>query len=327
MSSTSIFITRQIPQAGLDLLQGEIASQIWPHAEPPSYEELSENVRGRGGLLCLLTDQIDAALMERAGSQLKVISQMAVAVDNIDLKAATARGIPIGHTPGVLTDSTADFAWTLLLAAARRVVEADRYVRAGKWKTWSPTVLLGADIYAATLGIVGLGRIGAAVARRAAGFDMRILYSNGGGRRPELEDSLGIIHADFEALLRESDFVSIHTPYNDATHHLFGAAEFELMKSSAILINTARGGVVDQNALYTALRDGEIAHAALDVTEPEPLPLDSPLLLLENLIIVPHIASGSEETRARMAVMAAENLLAGLRGERLPYCANPEIYG
>jgi len=179
MSSENIFITREIPLAGPDLLQGEIATQIWPHAEPPSYEELSEIVRGRDGLLCLLTDQIDAALMERSGSQLKVISQMAVGVDNIDLKAATARGIPIGHTPGVLADSTADFAWTLLLAAARRLVEADRYVRAGKWKSWSPTALLGADIYAATLGIVGLGRIGAAVARREAGFDMRILYSNG----------------------------------------------------------------------------------------------------------------------------------------------------
>jgi glyoxylate reductase len=278
------------------------------------------------GLLCLLTDKIDAALMDTAGESLKVISQMAVGFDNIDIAAATARGIPVGHTPGVLTDATADFTWTLLMAAARRVVEGDQFTRAGQWKTWEPMALLGADVAGATLGIIGFGRIGRAMARRAQGFDMRVLYYDELSRAEDLEASLGVEYVGLEQLLREADFVTLHTPLTDETYHLIGRAELQAMKPSAILINTSRGGVVDPEALYFALNTGEIAYAALDVTEPEPIPMDSPLLDLDNIIIAPHIASASITARTKMATMAAENLTAGLKGERLPNCANPEVY-
>jgi glyoxylate reductase len=324
MSQPKVFITRRLP-TDLEQLQQVASVEVWTERQPPPYEVLLEKVKRIDGLLCLLTDRIDRQLME-AGTSLKVISQMAVGYDNIDIPAATARQIPVGHTPGVLTDATADFAWALLMAAARRVVEGDRFTRAGEWQTWEPDLLLGPNVTGATLGIVGFGRIGQAVARRAKGFEMRILYASRHRCNSELEQSLGVEFAEFDRLLCESDFVTIHTPLSDETYHLFSDRQFERMKPSAILINTARGAVVNPDALYRALSNGQIAGAALDVTEPEPIPMDSPLLTLNNLIIVPHLGSASRQTRAKMANMAIENLMAGLRGDRLPYCVNPQVY-
>lgn len=326
MAKPKVFVTRLIPQKGLDLLQSELALDIWPADLPPAYDVLLEKVRGVDGLLCLLTDKIDERVIDSAGKNLKVISQFAVGYDNIDVKAATARGIPVGNTPGVLTDATADFTWALLMAAARRLVEGDRFTRSGQWKTWGPTFLLGPDVAHATLGIVGFGRIGQAVARRAAGFDMRVLYYDT-QRHPDLEETLGVAYTPLDRLLREADFVTLHTPLTQQTHHLISDEQFAMMKPGAVLVNTSRGGVVNPDALFRALSTGRIAAAALDVTEPEPIPTDSPLLTLDNLIIAPHIASASIQARTRMAEMAAANLLAGLRGERLPNCVNPQVYG
>ncbi len=326
MPKPRVFITRKIPQAGLDRLAPQVELEIWPGELPPPYVTLLEKVHGIDGLLCLLTDHIDRPLMQAAGKSLKVISQMAVGFDNIDLLAATAMGIPVGNTPGVLTETTADFAWALLMAAARRVAEADKVTRAGGWKTWGPRFMLGTDVYGATLGIVGFGRIGQAVARRAAGFKMRILFYD---RNPSA-DAAKAFHATwvpFEQLLAEADFVTIHTSLNDETQHMFGAEQFRRMKPTAILVNTSRGPVVDQAALAAALRARTIAAAAIDVTESEPIPSDDPLLALDNLLITPHIASASIQARAKMALMAAENLLAGLAGKKLPNCANPQVYG
>jgi glyoxylate reductase len=320
-----VFVTRAIAEKALATVRQAADTEVWPEDRAIPREVLLEKVRGMAGLLCLLTDPIDGTLMDAAGVSLKVISQMAVGCDNIDVPAATVRRIPVGHTPGVLTDATADMAWALLMAAARRLVEGDRYVRAHQWKMWSPTLMLGTEVTGATLGIVGFGRIGAAVAKRARGFDMRILYHSR-TRRPELEASLGVQCADFETLLRESDFVSIHTPLSAETRRLFGEAQFKSMKPTAILINTARGPIVDQAALRRALKDGAIARAALDVTDPEPIPPDDPLLELDNITIVPHIGSATVQTREKMATMAAANLIAGLKDERLPNCINPAVY-
>jgi glyoxylate reductase len=263
--------------------------------------------------------------MDAIGTQAKVISQMAVGTDNIDIPAATARGIPIGNTPGVLTDTTADFAWALLMAAARRVLEGDTFTRSGKWKTWGPIDFLGPDITGATLGIVGFGRIGQGMARRAQGFDMRVLYS-ARRRHSEAEQRCRAECVDLNTLLREADFVSLHTDLSSDTYHLIDDARLKMMKPGAILINTARGPVVDPDALYRALSSGTIAYAALDVTEPEPINPDNPLLTLDNIILTPHIASASFKTRTRMATMAAENLIAGLKGRHLPNCVNPQVY-
>jgi glyoxylate reductase len=278
---------------------------------------LTEKVRGVDGLLCLLTEKIDGPLMDAAGSQLKVISQMAVGYDNIDIPAAKERGIPVGNTPGVLTDATADLTMALLLASARRIVEGVHYIKDGKWQTWEPMGLLGADLRDATLGIIGLGRIGKAVAQRCAGFRMRILAHSPSTSQEDAAE-VGATLVDLDTLLRESDFVSIHAPLKDSTRHLIDTFALKKMKPSAILINTSRGGLVDQTALYAALTDGEISGAALDVTDPEPLPLDEPLLTLPNVLIVPHIGSASRHTRDLMASMAADNLLAGLHGDPLP---------
>jgi len=326
MAKPKVFVTRIIPDEGLAMVQHATDAEIWPGELPPPYEVLLEKVRGRDAVLTLLTDKVDVGMMDAAGPSLKVISQMAVGYDNIDVAAATARRLPVGYTPGVLTETTADFAWTLLMAAARRVVEGDAYTRQGRWKTWGPTLLMGPDVNGATLGIVGLGRIGTAMARRAAGFDMCVLYYDP-DRHPAQEQALGVKYADFETLLSQSDFVTLHTPLNGQTRHLVGAAQLRLMKRSAILINTARGPLVDPEALYQALKGGVIAYGALDVTEPEPIEMTSPLLTLPNLIIVPHIASASLQTRNKMATMAVANLLAGLQGERLPFCVNPQVYG
>ncbi len=328
MSKPRLFVTRLIPQIGLDMVQSLSADydiEVWPNPLPPAYDVLLQKVNGLTGLLCLLTDKIDATLMDAAGPQLKVISQMAVGFDNIDVPAATARHLPIGNTPGVLTDATADFAWTLLMAAARRVVEGDKFTRAGQWQTWGPIDFLGPDVSGATLGIVGFGRIGQAVAKRAQGFDMRVLYFDP-KRQPEAERAYHTQYADLDTVLREADFLSIHTTLSKDTYHYFDDAKLKLMKSSAVLINTSRGPVVDPAALYRALTAGIIAYAALDVTEPEPIKPDDPLLTLDNIIVAPHIASASFTARNKMAAMSAANLIAGLKGERLPNCVNPQVY-
>ncbi len=322
--SSKVFVSRRIPARGLDKVLAATDAEVWQEELPPPYEVLIEKVQAADGLLCLLTDRIDARLMD-AGPGLKVISNFAVGYDNIDIPAATERGIPVGNTPGVLTETTADFAWALLMAAARRVADGDRYTREGRWKTWGPTLLLGQDVHGATLGIIGLGRIGQAVARRAQGFGMRILYHDI-QRNEEAEAVLGAEYVNLDTLLQESDFVTVHTWLSDDTYHLISDREFDLMRETAILINDARGPIVDPDALHRALSQGKIAYAALDVTEPEPIPIDHPLLALENILITPHIASASFETRGLMASMAADNLLAGLAGERLPNCVNPEVY-
>lgn len=324
MLKPKVFVTRVIRNKGLDLVKEACQAEIWPQELPPSREILLERVRGVDGLLCLLTDRIDAEVMDAAGPGLKVVSNHAVGFDNVDVAAATARGIAVGNTPDVLTDATADMAFALMMAAGRRVVEAEKFLRTGKWKTWGPSLLLGTDFAAATLGIVGFGRIGQAVAKRAAGFDMGVLYFDPGASAST--SGLPAVSTDLDTLLAESDFVSIHVPLTPETHHLVDADFLSKMKPNAVLVNTARGGVLDQDALHQALKQRRIFAAALDVTDPEPLPLDSPLLELDNCIITPHIASASVKTRDNMALLAAQNLLAGLRGERLPHCVNPEVY-
>jgi lactate dehydrogenase-like 2-hydroxyacid dehydrogenase len=326
MGKPRVFVTRQIPEGGWAIVREASDAQIWTGDLPPPRDVLLEKVRGLDGLLCLLTDRVDEELLEAAGPSLRVISNYAVGYDNVDVPVATARGIPVGNTPGVLTETTADMAFTLLMSAARRVVEAADYVRAGKWRTWGPTLLLGHDIHGATLGIVGMGRIGQALARRASGFEMRVLYYDP-YCDPDKAPYVGVgLRCELDELLAESDFVSLHVPLTEDTHHMFDARTLAIMKSTAVLVNTSRGPVVDPDALYDALVQGAIAYAALDVTEPEPLPGDHKLLTLPNCLVVPHIASASYATRTRMAVMAAENLLAGLRGEPLPNCVNPEVY-
>jgi len=327
MRKPRVFVTRIIPDGGLDLIRQACRAEVWPGELPPPHSLLLDKVRGMAGLLSLLTDRIDAELMDAAGSGLKVISNMAVGYDNIDVAAATARGIPVGNTPGVLTETTADMAFALLMAAARRVVEGVEYVRAGKWHTWGPMLFLGHDVHDATLGIVGMGRIGQAVTRRAAGFGMKVIYFDpfcDAGKAPFVDVA---VQCSLDDLLAQADFVSLHVPLTDSTYHLIGAEALGKMKPTAALINTSRGPVVDADALYEALVAGSIAYAALDVTDPEPLPADHKLLTLPNCLVVPHIASASWATRTRMAVMAAENLLAGLQGQRLPNCVNPEVYG
>ena len=312
-----VFVSRIIPAAGLDKVTQSCDAEVWQDEMPPPYDVLLERVQGVDGLLCLLTDRIDAQLMDAAGPQLKVISQMAVGYDNIDIGAARERGIKIGNTPGVLTDATADLAFTLLLAGARRIVEGVDYIRDGKWQTWQPMTLLGHDLRESTLGIIGLGRIGKAVAKRASGFDMRILaYSQ--GTTPEEAANVNAELVDLDTLLQNSDFVSLHVPLNESTHHMINRDTLARMKPTGLLINTARGGVVNQAALVEALEQGVIGGAALDVTDPEPIAPDNPLLTLPNAIVVPHIGSASLKTRDLMASMAADNLLAGLAGEDLP---------
>ena len=322
MPHPSVFVARKLPGTALDRLAAQAEMHLWQDELPPPRDVLLAEARDVEGLLTLLTDRVDQELLDQA-PKLRAVSNMAVGFDNIDVPACTARGILVGNTPGVLTDTTADFAFALLMAAARRIVEADAFTRAGRWKTWDPGLLLGQDIHHATIGIVGMGQIGQAVARRAHGFDMRILYTDE-IPRPETEAATAARRASLDELLREADFVTLHVPLVAETRHLIGAAQLALMKPSAVLINTARGPVVDQRALAEALRAGRPGMAALDVTDPEPIAMDDPLLQLPNAIIAPHIASGSRATRERMAEMAVENLLAGLRGELPPNCVNPE---
>ena len=325
MSKPKVFITRAIPEKGFALVRDVCDVDLWEHELPPARVELIKHIRGVEGLLCLLTDRIDGDVMDEAGPQLRVISNHAVGFDNIDVSAATARKIPVGNTPDVLTDATADFAFALMMAVARRIPEGERYIRDGKWKTWGPMTLLGVDIKGATLGLIGFGRIGKAVARRAQGFDMRVIYYDPTEKKPDR--TVRATRVDFETLLEESDFISLHTPLTPDTRHMIDAEALSKMKPSAVLINTARGPVVDPEALYQALKEKRIFGAGLDVTDPEPLPLDSPLLSLDNVVIAPHIASASITSRAEMSWMAAQNLVAGLKGERLPNCVNPQVYG
>ena len=286
---------------------------LWPSRLPPSSSELRKHLGEAEAILCLLTDTIDADLL-RENPQLRVVSNYAVGVDNVDVAVATDRGIPVGHTPEVLTESTADFTLALMLAVARRVAEGAAAVRGGDWLAWEPDLLLGRDLHGTTLGIVGFGRIGHAVARRAEGFGMRVIHTSRSGGTP------------LEELLETADFVSIHAPLTPETERLIDAGALDRMKPTAYLVNTARGEIVDPQALERALREGEIAGAALDVTDPEPLPSGHPLLDAPNLLVVPHIASATYRAREAMADIAVDNVLAGLRGEPMPRCANPEVY-
>ena len=319
-----IVVTRVPPGQVLDRLAGYGELWVWQENRAIPREVLLREIAAADGLYCMLTDSIDATLLA-AAPRLRVVSTMAVGVDNIDLAACTARGIPVGHTPDVLTETTADTAFALLLAAARRVVEGVDHVRAGRWGPWDPALFLGADVHGATLGIVGLGRIGKAVARRARGFGMKILY-HGRTRNVSAERDLGVSFAFLPDLLAEADHVVLQVPLTPETHHLINAAALALMKPTATLVNAARGGLIDPAALFAALRDGGIAAAGLDVTEPEPILPDDPLLGLPNCVILPHLGSASRRTRVAMAELAAANLSAGLRGEVLPAVANPEVY-
>jgi lactate dehydrogenase-like 2-hydroxyacid dehydrogenase len=307
------FVTRDLPGPALDRLRAEHEVEVWPERLPPPRERLAAGAAAADGLLTMLTDAVDAELIAACPS-LRAISNCAVGTDNVELAAATERGIPVGNTPDVLTDSTADLAVALMLAIARRLPEGERAVRAGEWLTWEPAWLLGRDLNGATVGIVGRGRIGSAVARRLEGFGCRVLFAGRGDR------------AALDELLAESDFVTLHCPLTAETRGLVGAAELETMKPTAYLVNTARGPIVDQAALAAALRDGSIAGAALDVTVPEPLPPDDPLLGAPNLLVLPHVGSATHRTREAMAETAVANLIAGLAGERMPHCANPAVY-
>ncbi|MBI2765759.1 MAG: D-glycerate dehydrogenase [Chloroflexi bacterium] len=316
-----IFVTRVVPGTALDELRAaghEV--DLWPGELPPPRAMLMEHLAEAEGALTMVTDRLDRELLA-ACAGLRIVANMAAGYDNIDPEEAAALGIWVTNTPGVLAETTADMAFALLMAVARQVVASDRDTRAGGWKTWSPTAFLGHDVHGATLGIIGLGEIGTAMARRGRGFDMRLLYASR-TRNQRAEGAMGLEWRKLPELLAEADFVSIHTPLTADTRHLIGERELALMKPTAFLINTARGGVLDQGALAAALRGGQIAGAALDVTDPEPLPLEHPLFGFANVIITPHIASASEATRARMASMAARNIMAALAGERPPNALN-----
>jgi glyoxylate reductase len=323
MPKLKIYVTREIPERGLRIIKEHFDTEVWPEYAPPPKKLIIEKVRNVDALTPLLSDKIDAEVFD-AAPKLKIVAQLAVGFDNIDVPEATKRGIYVTNTPEVLTDTTADFAWALLMAVARRVAEADKYVRSGQWKVgWHPSMLQGRDVYNTTIGVVGAGRIGYAVAKRATGFDMKILFYDV-IPRPEME-KLGAKRVDLDVLLRESDFVSIHVPLMKETHHLINAQKLRLMKKTAYLINNSRGPVVNEKDLYEALKEDRIAGAGLDVFEQEPTPLDNPLLKLDNVVVAPHISSASYETRSRMAEMVAENLVAFFEGRKPPNLINPDV--
>lgn len=321
-----VFVTRLLPETGLQRIRQACDAEVWPGPLPPPAEVLRRNIVDCDGLVSLLTDRVDAALMDLA-PRLKVISNFAVGFNNIDIAAATARGIAVGNTPGVLTDATADMAFCLLIGAARRIVEGHQYTLSGQWKTWEPLGHLGQDLAGRTLGVIGLGRIGLALARRCRlGWDMRVLYHDVYKNAPA-ESELGAEQVDLDTLLHEADFVSLHADLNDQTRGMIGAAQLKKMKRTAILINTARGPLVDPRALAEALAAGTIFAAGLDVTDPEPPLPDDPLLQLPNIIIAPHIASATVQTRDAMTEICANNLIAGVTGQQLPAAVNPEVEG
>ncbi|HET9084841.1 MAG TPA: D-glycerate dehydrogenase [Candidatus Limnocylindrales bacterium] len=313
-----VFVARRLPDEGLELVRTACDMDLWDGELPPPRDELLRRVAGVDGALTLLTDKVDDEFLDAAGPQLRVVSNYAVGFDNVDVAACARRGVKVGNTPGVLTDTTADLAFALLMAAARRLPEGDRFVRDRKWKTWGPLLLLGPDVHGATIGIVGFGRIGQAVARRAQGFGMEILYHDLEPLPASVSEPLGATYLRLEELLPRADFVTLHVNLSPVTRHLINEKTLALMKPTAVLVNTSRGPVVDQVALAAALRDGVIWAAALDVTDPEPIPMDDPLVGMDNCLIVPHIASASRATRGKMAEMAAANLIAGVRGEPLP---------
>jgi len=319
-----IFVTRRLPGPALDRLSQQHEVEIWPDRLPPPYERLCEHLQHADGLLSTISDRIDAPLIDQA-TDLKAIANYAVGYDNVDVDAATRRGIPVGNTPDVLTDATADLAFTLLLASARRLLEAAATVTDGTWDTWDPRGLLGRSVHGATLGIIGAGRIGQAVAKRATGFEMEVLVA-GRPSPDEDDDARQQTPPDGRTpileVLQRSDFISIHCPLTEQTRHLIDTEALRLMKPTAILINTARGPIVDQRALAAALRDGQIAGAGLDVTDPEPLPADDPLLAAPNLIVAPHIGSATHEARELMAELSVDNLLAALKSEPMPHQIN-----
>lgn len=317
-----VYVTRLIPEAGLQIVRAFAQVRVWEGEMPVPREVLLHEVAECDGVLTLVTDKVDEELLA-AAPQLQVVSNYAVGYDNINVPACTQRGVLVGNTPGVLTETTADLAFALLLATARRIVEGADYVKAGQWKTWGPLTLLGADIHHATLGIVGLGRIGREMAKRGRGFDMKLLYTGNQPDKQAERDFQGLEFVSKDELLRRSDFISLHLPLNAQTRHYLSDPEFELMKPTAIVINTARGPVIDQAALLRALQKGQIAGAGLDVTDPEPLNYDHALVSLPNVVIVPHIGSASVTARERMGTMAAQNLVAALRGEAMPSCLNP----
>jgi glyoxylate reductase len=317
LRNARVFVTRRIPEAGLQKVMDACDTDLWSEPLPPPRDVLLEKIHGCQGVLTLLTEKVDSEFMDAAGPQLKVISNFAVGYNNIDVAEATRRGIRVGNTPGVLTDATADMAFALLISAARRIVEGQDFIRAGKWLTWEPLGHIGQDLTGATLGIVGMGRIGMSMARRChGGWGMRVLYHDM-RRNEDAEREVGAQQVDLDTLLRESDFVSVHTDLNPTTTGMFDRSAFQKMKSTAVFINTARGPLHVQSDLYEALRDGQIFAAGLDVTDPEPIAMDDPLLSLPNCVIAPHIASGTVSSRNGMAEIAADNLLAGLRGEPL----------
>ncbi len=321
-----VFVTRILPDAGLRLIKDACAAEIWTDPLPPPPAVIRQKIAGCDGLVSLLTDKIDAALLD-AAPRLKVVSNFAVGFNNIDVPACTERGICVGNTPGVLTEATADMAFCLLIAAARRVVEGHQYTLAGKWKTWEPLGHLGQDLAGRTLGVIGMGRIGYALAKRChGGWDMKVLYHDV-QRNPKAESDLGARFVDLDTLLRESDFVSLHADLNDKTRGMIGTEQFQKMKRTGVFINSARGPLVDQKALAAALKNGTIFAAGLDVTDPEPPAMDDPLLKLANVILAPHIASATVQTRNAMAEICANNLLAGVSGQNLPAWVNPEVEG
>lgn len=326
MARPKVFVARRIPDAGLTRILDRCDADVWPERLPPSAEVLRERVRGCDGLVSLLTDRVDAALLA-AAPNLKVVSNFAVGFNNVDVPACTARRVPVGNTPGVLTDATADIAVTLLLAAARRLGESASDAKEGRWLTWEPLGWLGSDLVGKTLGIIGMGRIGFATAKRVhGGWGMKVLYT-ARSSKPDADGQLGARHVELDELLAGSDFVSVHADLNPTTTGLFNVERFAQMKRTAVFVNTSRGPLVDQVALADALRRGVIFAAGLDVTDPEPLPPDHELFKLPNCVIAPHIASATVGTRDAMATKCADNLLAGLEGKQLPHCVNPEVYG
>ena len=326
MTRPRVFVARRLPEVALDALAAECDLDVWADRLPPPADELRKRVQGCAGLVSLLTDRVDAALLDAAPT-LKVVSNFAVGVNNVDLPAATARKVPVGNTPGVLTDATADIAVTLLLAAARRLGESTADAKEGRWITWEPTGWLGCDLVGRTVGIVGMGRIGFATAKRLHfGWGMKVLYT-ARSPKPEADAELKAERVELNELLERSDFVSVHADLNPTTKGMFGAGQFARMKRTAVFVNTARGPHVDQAALAEALRNGTIFAAGLDVTDPEPLPPTHELYSLPNCVIAPHVASATTDTRNAMARLCAANLLAGVRGERLPHCVNPAVYG
>jgi glyoxylate reductase len=321
-SRPRIFVTRELPsEEGMARLRAAADVTVWPEYDPPPRDALIKGASASDGLLCLITDRVDAELLD-ASPDLKCVANLAVGYDNIDVAACTERGVLVCNTPGVLTETTAELTMALLLSYTRRTVEGDAVVRDGRWTVWHPSFMLGLDLHGATLGIVGLGAIGLAVAQRARAFDMRVVYTSR-SRKPDAERDLGVEYLSLDDLLRQSDFVSLTVALTDETRKLIGARELSLMKPSAVLINTARGGVVDQAALVDALHSKTIAGAALDVFEVEPIPTDDPLLALDNVIVVPHLGSATVGTRKAMSDLAIDNLLAYFRGERPQACVNP----